>query len=257
MNNPITVPYNGSKIVLKGFEAVAFAAKANVQATQVVHDMSQMTNLKMAAQRGDQVAQLISAMFPFITENLKRMNMAAFYAMQKEAPAGFTNTQWQMKRKLAFPTAMAAMTIGYKLLSGLWSSLRFDCGTEKMDEVFDRVLSVPKTGIQTTDLLTNMVGAPPILGQLSYQMKGLDTKTVKKYGDDYEWGEFGKSFHPTDVVADLVTIGYAKKIEKELMDDTRDGSLDAEEYGMWAVEAASALAGIPKTLLAIADCFRR
>ena len=126
-----------------------------------------------------------------------------------------------------------------------------------MDEVFDRVLSVPKTGIQTTDLLTNMVGAPPILGQLSYQMKGLDTKTVKKYGDDYEWGEFGKSFHPTDVVADLVTIGYAKKIEKELMDDTRDGSLDAEEYGMWAVEAASALAGIPKTLLAIADCFRR
>ena len=257
MNNPITVPYNGSKIVLKGFEAVAFAAKANVQATQVVHDMSQMTNLKMAAQRGDQVAQLISAMFPFITENLKRMNMAAFYAMQKEAPAGFTNTQWQMKRKLAFPTAMAAMAIGYKLLSGLWSSLRFDCGTEKMDEVFDRVLSVPKTGIQTTDLLTNMVGAPPILGQLSYQMKGLDTKTVKKYGDDYEWGEFGKSFHPTDVVADLVTIGYAKKIEKELMDDTRDGSLDAEEYGMWAVEAASALAGIPKTLLAIADCFRR
>lgn len=257
MNNPITVPYNGSKIVLKGFEAVAFAAKANVQATQVVHDMSQMTNLKMAAQRGDQVAQLISAMFPFITENLKRMNMAAFYAMQKEAPAGFTNAQWQMKRKLAFPTAMAAMTIGYKLLSGLWSSLRFDCGTEKMDEVFDRVLSVPKTGIQTTDLLTNMVGAPPILGQLSYQMKGLDTKTVKKYGDDYEWGEFGKSFHPTDVVADLVTIGYAKKIEKELMDDTRDGSLDAEEYGMWAVEAASALAGIPKTLLAIADCFRR
>ena len=257
MNNPITVPYNGSKIVLKGFEAVAFAAKANVQATQVVHDMSQMTNLKMAAQRGDQVAQLISAMFPFITENLKRMNMAAFYAMQKEAPAGFTNAQWQMKRKLAFPTAMAAMTIGYKLLSGLWSSLRFDCGTEKMDEVFDRVLSVPKTGIQTTDLLTNMVGAPPILGQLSYQMKGLDTKTVKKYGDDYEWGEFGKSFHPTDVVADLVTIGYAKKIEKELMDDTRDGSLDVEEYGMWAVEAASALAGIPKTLLAIADCFRR
>ncbi len=257
MNNPITVPYNGSKIVLKGFEAVAFAAKANVQATQVVHDMSQMTNLKMAAQRGDKAAQLVSAMFPFITENIKRMNMAAFYAMQKEAPAGFTNAQWQMKRKLAFPVAMASMAIGYKLLSGLWASLRFDCGTEKMDQVFDKVLSVPKTGIQAADLLTNMTGAPPVLGQLSYQMKNIDSKTVKKYGDDYEWGQLGKEVKPTDMIADLVTIGYAKKIEKELMDDTRDGSLDADEVGMWGLEAAAAFAGIPKVLSAMYDCLTR